>query len=176
MSCRKIQTLKNANPENALNACLGAWRTKGMRWTFLEIHFSYILKMIPTNMESRSSLTDSLPFIPYSDSSWMLTFCFGCSQGQFYLLLPHVKPCLMPIGLNSNLENIIPGPTVALVLHAPKHAFKALYGLAFFNTAIVTYRLFTSKPLSMLTLFSHKQLINMLNIFWLHLNYTNQRC
>jgi len=39
----------------------------------------------------------------------------------------------MPIGLNSNLENKIPGPTVALVFHAFKHELKAFSGWAFFN-------------------------------------------
>ena len=74
--------------------------------------------------------------LPSSDSSWTLTFCFGFIPRQLYFLLPHVRPCLMPIGLNLNLENRIPGPTAALVLHAPKHAFKAFSGLAFFDGRI----------------------------------------
>ena len=39
----------------------------------------------------------------------------------------------MPIGLNSNLENKIPGPTVAMFFHAFKHELKAFSGWAFFN-------------------------------------------
>ena len=35
------------------------------------------------------------------------------------------------LGLNSNLENIIPGRTAAWVLRAPKYEFKAFSGLAF---------------------------------------------
>ena len=46
-------------------------------------------------------------------------------------LISHVS-CLF--GLNSNLENRIPGPTEALVFHASKHVFKAFSGLAFFTT------------------------------------------
>ena len=62
---------------------------------------------------------DSPPFIRLIRrvnilSSEYYNFLFSFSPSQFFFLLPHVKPCLMPIGLNSNLENKIPGPTVAM--------------------------------------------------------------
>jgi len=74
--------------------------------------------------------------LPSSGSSWTLTPCFGFSPSLFYFLLPHVKPCLMSIGLNLKLENRIPCPKATWVLHAPKHPFKAFSGLAFFNGRI----------------------------------------
>ena len=50
-----------------------------------------------------------LGFLMNTDSVSSLAPC------QFNFLLPHIKPCLMPIDLNSNLENKIPGPTAAWV-------------------------------------------------------------
>ena len=72
-----------------------------------------------------TSLSSVLVFLLNTDS------VSSFAPGQFYFLLPHIKPCLMPIGLNSNLENIIPGRTAAWVLRAPKYEFKAFSGLAF---------------------------------------------
>ena len=94
-------------------------------------------------------------------------FIFGLSPGQFYFLLPHVKPWLMPIGLNSHLENIIPCPTMTWVLQGPNMRSKHSPGLQFLTvetfytrkkrwlvlppTAIINYSSFTNKLLFMLT-------------------------
>jgi len=94
------------------------------------------IKMILMNQEE-SELSDWLsafhsPRTTSQSSVFRLfmntNFHFGFSPGQFYFLLPHVKQCLMPIGLNLNW---IPGPMVALVFHAFKHAFKAFSVLVF---------------------------------------------